>query len=893
MKHRVLRLVASVALMASLPRIGLAASTTDEHVLKATLANGLRVVIVRNTLAPVVSTDLVYLVGSRDDPPNFPGMAHAQEHMMFRGTKNLGTSQLGTIATALGGDFNAETSDTLTQFEFTAPAPDLDAIFRIESDRMRDVLDEQLQWERERGAIEQEVLRNESTPGGDFFRDAQAFAFAGTPYAHQGVGTFASFNRLTGPELKKFYDRWYAPNNAVLVIAGDVDENAVLAQVRSHFETIPKRTVPAHAVARLKPLDQTLIRRPTTLAYPLAALAFRFPGVRSPDFLASYLLQQVLGSERGPLQSLVDSGEALDAEWISSPYVPEGQLGMATAALAPSASPYDMTKRLEAVIRDFGAHGIPAELFETTKRHAIVGQELGRNSISSLASDWATTIALDDEPSIAREQELLASVTLADVNRAAKRYLDPSHAIIGALTPSANATQSALPAPAQRGPEKPLEVQSAVTTLPAWGKALVDNVALPATAESPPARTRLANGITLIVRPARISDTVLAYGSVRTNAALQEPVGKEGVSSVLAAMFAYGTQDRDRVAFQRAQDDLDTRVGGGSQFGMQTTSASFDRAVTLLAEAELRPRFDAQTFEAARRRALGELATSLNETGTMVRLQLAKMLLPAGDPALRQATPDGVSALTLDDVRAYYAKTFRPALTTIVVVGNVAPDAAKSAIERAFNDWKSAGEPPALDLPPVPLNPPGDVHIPVPALSQDSVTLAQLVSVDRSSPQNAAMQLGNTIFGGGALGAEQSRLFRDIRQNSGLVYSIGSQFSAQKGRSEFSIDFASSPANRDRISKLIDVEIARMQTEPAGDFELSLAKAAIVRRTIINLSSLGSIGRSLLGDGQAGYPLDQDRLDAQAIITTSAQAVKEAFASFIRPSGFVKLVVGP
>lgn len=893
MKLSVLRLVAIVALMASLPRIGLAAPTTDEHVLKATLANGLRVVIVRNTLAPVVSTDLAYLVGSRDDPPNVPGMAHAQEHMMFRGTKNLSTSQLGTIATALGGNFNAETSDTLTQFEFTVPAPDLDAVFRIESDRMRDVLDEQSQWENERGAIEQEVLRDESTPGGDFFRDAQAFAFAGTPYARQGVGTLASFNRLTGPELKKFYDRWYAPNNAVLVIAGDVDENAVLAQVRSHFETIPKRTIPAHVLAHLKPLEQTLIRRPTTLAYPLAALAFRFPGVRSPDFLASYLLQQVLGAERGPLASLVDSGEALDAEWISSPYVPEGQLGMATAALAPSASPYEMTKRLEAVVRDYAAHGIPAELFETTKRHAIVSQELGRNSISSLASDWATTIALDDEPSIAREQELLAAVTLADVNRAAKRYLDPNHAIVGALTPSANATQSALPAPAQRGPEKPLAVQGAVTTLPAWGKLLIDKVALAAPADSPPTRTRLANGITLIVRPARISDTVLAIGSVRTNAALQEPAGKEGVSSVLAAMFAYGTRDRDRQAFQRAQDDLDTQIGGGSQFGMQTTPASFDRAVALLAEVELRPRFDAQTFEAARRRALGELETSLNETGTMVRLALAKKLLPAGDPALRQPTPEGVSALTLDDVRAYYAKTFRPDLTTIVVVGNVTPDAARSAIERTFEGWKSTGEPAALDLPPVPLNPPGDVRLTVPSLSQDSVTLAQLVSADRTSPQYAAMQLGNTILGGGALGAEQSRLFRDIRQNAGLVYSIGSEFAAQKGRSEFSIDFASSPGNLDRISRLIDAEIARMQTEPAGDFELSLAKAAIVRRTIINVSSLASIGRSLLGDAQGGYPLDQDRLDAQGIIATSAQAVKEAFASFVRPPGFFKLVVGP
>src|SRR5271165_2551210 len=545
-----------MALVAAIlsPGVALAASPGGEDVLKATLSNGLRVVIVRNTLAPVVSTDLAYLVGSRDDPANFQGMAHAQEHMMFRGTPNLSTSQLGTIATALGGNFNAETSDTLTQFEFTVPATNLDAVLRIESDRMRDILDDQAQWENERGAIEQEVLRDESAPGADFFRDVQAYIFAGTPYARQGVGTIPAFNRLTGPDLKKFYERWYAPNNAVFVIAGNVDKAAVLAQVRSYFESIPKRAVPSHAVAHLEPVQRRVIRRPTSLTYPLASLSFRFPGVDSPDFIASYLLQQILGSPRGPLQTLVDSGAALDAEWIAMPYVPEGQIGIATAALGPNADPEAMTKRLEAIVREYAAHGVPPELFETVKRQSIVTQELGRNAISTLASDWATTIALDNEPSIVREQELLANTTIAEVNRAAKRYLDPNHAIVGALIPSADAHVNAPPALAPRGPEKPLDVQGAATKLPAWGSALLANIAAPPEAPAP-SRAQLPNGITLIVRPAQSSDTVLVYGLARSNAVLEEPPGKEGVSNVLNAMFAFGTRDHDRQSFQRAQDD--------------------------------------------------------------------------------------------------------------------------------------------------------------------------------------------------------------------------------------------------------------------------------------------------------------------------------------------------
>ena len=146
-------IAATCALALTATRAQTAAAPPPSDVLKATLGNGLRVVLVRNTLAPVIASDLTYLVGSRDDPSDVPGMAHAQEHMMFRGTKNLSTSELGTIATALGGSFNAETSETLTQYEFTIPAADLDAVLRIESDRMRDILDEQKQWETERNAL--------------------------------------------------------------------------------------------------------------------------------------------------------------------------------------------------------------------------------------------------------------------------------------------------------------------------------------------------------------------------------------------------------------------------------------------------------------------------------------------------------------------------------------------------------------------------------------------------------------------------------------------------------------------------------------------------------------------------------------------------------------------
>ena len=882
-----------VATSALLTRGASAVPADANGALTATLRNGLRVVIVRNTLAPVVSTDLSYLVGSRDDPPSVPGMAHAQEHMLFRGTKDLSTSQLGTIATALGGDFNASTSDTLTQFQFTVPAADLDAILRIESDRMRDVLDAQSQWENERGAIEQEVLRDESSPGGDFFADAQAIAFAGTPYAREGVGTRAAFDRLTGPELHAFYRKWYAPNNAVLTVAGDVEPEQTLAAIRARFESIPSHAVPNHPIVHFAPIKRTVIRRPTSLVYALAAVGYRMPGIDSPDFLPSYVLQSVLDAQRGSLRRLGDSGEALEGEWLSLPYFPEGQLAFATAALAPGSDPSAMTRRLEALLAEDAHHGVPRELFEATKRRLITAQEESRNSIESLASDWATTIALDGEPSIAREQQLIADVTFEQVNRAAARYLDPSHAIVGALTPSAHASQSAPPAPpASGGSEKPLDTQHAATDLPAWGSALLSGTSVPPSTLAP-VETKLPNGITLIVQPETISNSVFLYGNVKTNAALQEPPGKEGVSSILEGMFAYGSQSMDRLTFERALDDIDASAEAGTGFGVQSAPGAFDRAVALLGESELHPRLDEATFEVARRRALESLETALNGSHTAALIRAAEKLLPPGDPELRRPSPNELASLTLNDVEDYDAKTIRPDQTTIVVIGNITPDAARATVERVFGSWHASGEPPALDLPPVPVNEPATVKLTLPSFGQDTVTLEQLVALTRASPAYYPLELGNAILGGGSAGPEQSRLFRDLRQNAGLVYTIDSTLSASATRAKFSIEFACLPSNLERISTRVDDEVERLQREPVESFELALTKASIVRKTIIADSSVGSIGGELIADAADGRPLDQNRIDAQRLIATGPAEIRDAFAAYIHPSDFVRVIEGP
>src|SRR6201996_5713875 len=193
------------------------------NVTRGTLSNGLQVVIVRNALAPVVTVELNFKVGGDETPDGFPGSAHALEHMAFRGCTGMSADQTAAIYAQLGGQNNADTQQNITQFYATVPAADIDVALQVQASCLRGVDVAPAEWAQEKGAIIQEVQRDLSNPTYKFISRLNEDMFAGTPYAHDPLGTRPSFDATTAEMLKSFHDKWYSPGNAILVIVGDID----------------------------------------------------------------------------------------------------------------------------------------------------------------------------------------------------------------------------------------------------------------------------------------------------------------------------------------------------------------------------------------------------------------------------------------------------------------------------------------------------------------------------------------------------------------------------------------------------------------------------------------------------------------------------------------------
>ncbi|MGD1067926.1 MAG: insulinase family protein, partial [Vulcanimicrobiaceae bacterium] len=577
------------------------------------------VVVVRDTLAPVVSTWMNYLAGADDE--SVTGTAHAQEHMLFRGSQTIGASQFAQTMAVTGGTFNADTENEITQFFFEVPVQDFDIALHLERSRATGVLDAQSGWNQERGAITQEVTRDNSSASYRLYTKAIEHVLAGTPYADTGLGTVTSFKQLQAPDLKRFYDTWYHPNNAIYVIAGDVDPQATIAKVKALWADDPSVAVPAQPAVNLQPLTPVTLRDNSSDPITLAFVAYRVPGYDDPDYFASEILSDVLNSPRGALYDLQVTGKALQTFAQGQTY-PKAGISLVGAAVPVTTKGDDAVAEVEAVIDQYKKSGVPPELVAVAKQRELAQAQFAVNSISGLASTWSSTLAVEHRTP---DDDLagLSKVTVDDVNRVLRADYDNTTATVAISTPK----EAAGSAFGSREGENNTVVPNPNTPLPAFAKDVLAHLSV-APATVTPTQTTLSNGIDLVVVPSHISHTVVLRGQVLHNSGVQDPPGLDGIDDITGNLFEFGTQTDDRIAYQTKLDAIAADVSAGPTFGLDVLSSDFDRGVQLLADDELHPRFPADAFAIVKQQVVGELTGTVNSPAYHAQVALNDALYP-------------------------------------------------------------------------------------------------------------------------------------------------------------------------------------------------------------------------------------------------------------------------
>ncbi|HZL60485.1 MAG TPA: pitrilysin family protein [Stellaceae bacterium] len=410
-----------------------------------TLPNGLQVAVIPNHRAPIVSQMVWYKVGGADEPRGVSGIAHFLEHLMFRGTKNVAPGEFSRIVADNGGHENAFTTHDETAFYQDVAADRLETVMRLEADRMAnlDIKDETLLPERQ-VIIEERHMRVDNNPMGLFRQALDAALYLNHPYRIPVIGWPQEMSVLTSAEARDFYRTWYAPNNAVLVISGDVDPTRVKALAEKYFGPIPGHPVPKRARASEPPrvASETLTMKSPRVTEPSWLRAYLAPSYTSGAREQAYALQvlaEVLGggdTSRLYKELVVDKKLALNA----AAYYDPTSLDLASfglyATVAKGVAVEDMQAAMVRLVGETLRDGVaPAEVARAEKR--MQAESLyAQDSLDGLGESVGAALAAGRTVKDVQEwPERIGAVTVDQVNAALRAVVRDDKSVTGILLP--------------------------------------------------------------------------------------------------------------------------------------------------------------------------------------------------------------------------------------------------------------------------------------------------------------------------------------------------------------------------------------------------------------------------------------------------------------------------
>ncbi|HYD74400.1 MAG TPA: pitrilysin family protein [Candidatus Binatia bacterium] len=762
-----------------------------------TLSNGLRVIVHTDRAAPVVSVHISYHVGAKNEPPGRTGFAHLFEHLMFQGSESYEGEFFEPFELVGATDQGGGTDPDRTTYYQTVPTTALDLALWMESDRMGHLLGviDQALLDEQRGVVQNEKRQDENEPYGQVLERLLRASYPPShPYRHTNLGSMNDLNAATLEDVTNWFRSWYGPNNAVLVLAGDIDLATARERVERYFGDIaPSATVPElplQIAARTVNTREVITENaPQARIYRL----WNIPEFASVDAERLSLLAHVLGRSRASRLSrrLVHSERFADRVEAGAGSLELGGVFWVRIDLALGADVREVERILDAEVAELLADGPTAAEMERARTAAIgsfirrierLGGSDGRAGVLSACASLT-----GDAGCFRRSQGAIAQSNATQVRRTGRQWLSQ-----GAYTLVVNPGERT-PLVEDPSPIPPPTIIAAADPRFSATPSVVDRRQGPPQSEQFPQlrfpdvqRAVLSNGLRIVLAQRR--GLPLVHFSMDFEGGHASDHGRRlGVASFAMSLLDEGAGAYDALALaDRAESigvEIDARADlDASSVSMSSLGDRLEDSLALYADVILRPRFEASEIERIRAQRLSDIAQEKASPRSLVRRLANSLLYDAGHPYAAPASGAGdeasIAALTREDIVDWHQAYLRPNNATLIIVGDTTLERILPALERHFGEWRARGERVRRDMPTAALPQSRRVFlIDQPGASQSNILVAQLVP---SSADERALEFD---IANGVLGGEfSSRLNMNLREDKHWAYGSYSEVGAARGQ---------------------------------------------------------------------------------------------------------------
>ena len=769
-----------------------------------TLPNGLTVLVHTDRKAPVIGVSVWYKVGSKNEPRGKTGFAHLFEHLMFNGSENAPDDFFAPLKEIGATDANGTTWFDRTNYYETVPTAALDRALMLESDRMGHLLGAvtQEKLDNQRGVVQNEKRQGDNAPFGLIeYEEFETLYPAGNPYHHTTIGSMADLDSASLADVKGWFRDHYGPNNAILVLAGDIDAATAKAKVEKWFGAIPAgpavQPVSVPVPTLPAPIARTVQDRvATTRVYRMWAI----PGLDNPDYLPLQVGGLILG---GLASSRLDDAlvrgaqTAVSASAHADVFAQGGQFIM-EADVKPGADPAKVGAALDAELTRLMTEGPTADELARAATSFAASEIRSLESVGG-GSGKAATLAegllySGDPANYRKELEAAAKLTPAAVRDAMAKWLKrPVFALTvvpgnrtggGEARGGDAALPPAAPAPAVMAAAATM-VDADRSKIPSGGE--VPTLDFPAIE-----RTSLKNGIKVVF--ARRSAVPVVSVRVSFDAGYAaDPKDARGTTSLLLRLMNEGTTSLDSSALARAKETLGASINGvglpdSTAFELNALVPNLAPSLDLLADYVRHPALDPAELERVRAQQLSTIQSERTDPYSLASRTLYPAIYgpahPYGYAPSGTGEADVVKKLTRADLAAFHARWLRPDRATIYVVGDTNLADVVPLLEKSFGNWPSNRmAPPVKDFSsPIPTPQPRIVLIDRPGSPQSMILGGEVIAA-KGTDDTVTLRTANDVLGGDFL----SRMNTNLRETKGWSYGVSSLISDRADRLLFAV----------------------------------------------------------------------------------------------------------